>query len=88
VAQNASVAPDQHDDATRGYDRVVVHGKELLCRTEPILGTRIKSRVCLTRAQLQAQQEAARKYIETLQRNQGAVVGGVPIVGGPMGAGR
>ncbi len=88
ISQSASAALRQSDSTTDGYDRVVVHGKQLFCRTESISGSRMKQRVCLTEAQLQAQREAARQYLETLQRDSG-VAGAVnplgPLMGGPMG---
>jgi hypothetical protein len=79
TSQSASTAR-QKDDATLGYDRVVVQGKELFCRTEATPGTRITTRICRTRAQLEAQQEAARQYIDSAQRNAGASGTGQPAM--------
>jgi hypothetical protein len=83
-SQSASTAP-QKDDPTDGYDRVVVEGKELFCRTEATPGTRIRNKVCRTRAELEAQQEAAKQYIDSAQRNAGATGAGQPAMlpGGP-----
>jgi hypothetical protein len=88
MSQSASAAPQKGDNTSGGYTRVVVHGKELFCRTEAITGTRMEHRICLTQAQLEARQEAARQYLETLQRDAG-VAGAVnplgPMMGGPTG---
>jgi hypothetical protein len=71
--------PQTDDNTSRGYDLVVVEGKVLFCRTEAITGSRMMHRVCLTQAQLQVRQNAARHFIETLERNQGAIPGGTLI---------
>jgi hypothetical protein len=78
TSQTASVAAQKDDDATRGYQRVVVEGQELFCRREAAPGSRITSRVCRTRAELEAQQEAARQYIDSAQRGAGATGTGQP----------
>jgi hypothetical protein len=78
TSQSASTASEKDDDATQGYQRVVVEGKELFCRSEAEPGTRIKNRVCRTRAEVEAQQEAARQYIDAAQRSAGATGTGQP----------
>jgi hypothetical protein len=80
---SASTATRKSDDIALGYDRVVINGKQLFCRTEPITGTRISHKVCLTQAQLQARQDAARQFIETLQRNAGLGATGYGQMLGP-----
>jgi hypothetical protein len=48
-----------------GYDEVVIHGRKVYCQTEAPTGTRIQHRSCRTEAQLEAQQEAAQRLIQT-----------------------
>ncbi|HUN25855.1 MAG TPA: hypothetical protein VMU67_06055 [Steroidobacteraceae bacterium] len=68
TAQSASIAPPLDAVSYRGYQQVVVHGKVLFCGIEPRLGSHIETRtVCLTQAQLQAQQNNARHFIEKVQ---------------------
>jgi hypothetical protein len=82
--RSAPAAPPKDEVTVPGYDRVVVHGKELFCRTQPMPGSRIRERVCLTQAQLQAEQLNAQRLIESVER--GAAVGTqVPLLSGPMG---
>jgi len=52
--------------------RVVVNGEERFCRIEPVLGSRIlKQEVCLTQAQLQAEQQGAQQLFQDIQRRSG-----------------
>jgi hypothetical protein len=57
-----------------GYTRVVKSdGTELYCRSETDTGSRVaKSTVCLTAAQLQAQQQGSQDLINSLQDQAGA----------------
>ncbi len=85
ASSSASTTPEKADAATRGYDRVVVRGKTLFCRTEPIPGSHMRQRVCLTEAQLQVQQQSAQRLIEQMQRAAGSGGQSTMMQQGPMG---
>ncbi len=86
LASLSAPAVPEKDDAPLGYDRVIVHGKKLYCRTEGVTGSRLeKFRVCLTPDQLQAAQAKAKGAIEATAR--AAAAGGqVPLMCGAMGS--
>lgn len=81
--QSASTAAQKEQVVTvRGYRRVVINGQERYCRIETPTGSRVKKgEVCLTRAQLQAEQDSSRQLIENLQRWSG-LAGAPPLIMG------
>jgi hypothetical protein len=55
--------------AYAGYTRVVMSGKELYCRNDVATGSHLERHtICLTPAQLAAQQAKAQDYIESVER--------------------
>ena len=53
-----------------GYTRVVISGQELYCRNDVATGSRTERHtVCLTHAQVAAQQVKAQDYIDQVQRS-------------------
>jgi hypothetical protein len=58
------------------YTRVVINGQELYCRNDMAAGSRAERHtVCLTSAQVAAQEVRAQSYIENVQRS--GALGGV-----------
>ena len=57
----ATVAPGALPDAVREGDR-------LICRTESVVGTNRRQRVCMTAAQRQAQREQSRDLLDGMNR--------------------
>jgi hypothetical protein len=49
-----------------------------VCKTSPVIGTRVPSRICMTRAEWVARSEADRRDLETAQRNGLATCGTKP----------
>jgi hypothetical protein len=68
ASQSASAAPQKDEATPHGYDLVLVHGKRLFCRMQPVTGTRFRQKVCLTKAQLQAEQDNTQRFIQNVQR--------------------
>lgn len=70
--------------ALAGYQRVVVKGQELFCRYEVVTGSLIKQETCLTRSQLQAEQQAAQQAVRQAQQYSStcAAAGGLVPGGG------
>lgn len=60
------VAPEDMDD----YQRVNAQGASvgLICKREPVVGTRLSKRTCSTAAQREAAREQARIGLEEVQR--------------------
>lgn len=60
------VAPEDMDD----YQRVNAQGASvgLICKREPVVGTRLSKRTCSTAAQREAAREQARAGLEEVQR--------------------
>jgi hypothetical protein len=52
-----------------GYRRVVKNGQELFCRNEIVTGSNIKQQTCLTRAQIEAQQNNSQQYLQNNTHN-------------------
>jgi hypothetical protein len=50
-----------------GYRQVVRNGQTLYCRTEKVTGTLFQEENCLTQAQMQAQEEDARRFAHDVQ---------------------
>ncbi len=64
-----AVAPADKVDASlvkAGYSPLIRHGQVLYCRNEIITGQRIATRVCLTAAQLQGEQQNVREAKDLL----------------------
>jgi hypothetical protein len=76
-SQSAS-APPKDDSLMSGYDRVIVQGHPVYCRREATPGSRVTSRVCRTREELEAEQAAAKQYIDSAQRSAGVSDTGQP----------
>jgi hypothetical protein len=77
AAANARAAIPSAAPAARGkqasstlkdYQRVVVNGQAYFCRYEVVTGSLIKQQVCLTRAQLTAQRQAAQRFVQRAQQ--------------------
>ncbi|HEY2591660.1 MAG TPA: hypothetical protein VGI35_08735 [Steroidobacteraceae bacterium] len=70
-----------------GYRRVVVNGDERFCRTDPEPGSRVqKHTVCLTRNELDAEQDRSRDLMNNLSRQSGTNTGSRGNMGNmPMG---
>ena len=69
-----------------GYRRVVVNGEERFCRTDTEPGSRVqKHTVCLTRNELDAQQDRSRDFIDSLSRQSGTYSGSRGMGNMPMG---
>lgn len=47
-----------------GYQRVVVKGQALFCKYQSVTGSRIRQRTCLTRSDLQAQENRAQEFLQ------------------------
>jgi hypothetical protein len=80
ATQNVLPGPLPQLPATRGnyggYTRIVISGQELYCRSDMAAGSRAERHtVCLTPAQVAAQQVRAQSYIENVQRS--GALGGV-----------
>ncbi len=87
LAAAASAATRSNDDVTaRGYDVVVVKGRKLFCRTQSTTDSHIKRTVCLTLAQLKAEQENTRQLLEGMQRADAAGQQVTMSCGGATGA--
>jgi len=83
-AQIGSTPPQQI--TINGYRRTVVNGQERFCRSEKMLGSHIQMKeVCLTRAQVQAEQESTQRFIENVQRTGGVTGTNPAIIGGAVG---
>jgi hypothetical protein len=74
LPQSTSAAPQsapavaQNEDATRGYDRVVINGKRLFCRSEAVTGMRINQRVCFTQDELETAQKNTQQLMLGIER--------------------
>ncbi len=69
TAPAPAVAPADKVDASlvkAGYSPLIRHGQVLYCRNEIITGQRIATRVCLTAAQLQGEQQNVREAKDLL----------------------
>jgi hypothetical protein len=72
--QNA-VSP-KGEVVVQGYRQEVVNGQPVYCRADLVTGSRTqKDKVCLTKAQLLAEQARAQQFIMDVQRS-GAIGGG------------
>ncbi len=57
-----------------GYQRIVVNGRELYCRNDKATGSHTeRNAVCMTEAQVKAEQLRARMLIEELDRRTGSI---------------
>ena len=56
--------PKQVPVSFRGYQRVVVKGQALFCKYQSVTGSRIRQRTCLTRSDLQAQENRAQEFLQ------------------------
>jgi hypothetical protein len=52
----------------RGYRPASVSGTQVYCRSEAVTGTSFRSTICLTAAQIQAEQEQTRASLDTMDR--------------------
>jgi hypothetical protein len=52
----------------RGYRAVSINGTRVYCRSEAVTGTSFRSTVCLSAAQIQAEQEQTRASVDTIER--------------------
>lgn len=67
--------------ATEGYTRVVKDGRELYCRPDEVLGSRVSREVCRTAAEL----ENARRNSDDYMRGVQNAAGEPAIPTGPLG---
>jgi hypothetical protein len=65
----AVAAGQQRPISFPGYRRVVANGQELFCRYEAATGSNIKQEVCVTRAQLENQQNDAQNALQNSLQN-------------------
>jgi hypothetical protein len=74
----------QHPASFPGYTRVVDNGKEMFCRYETPTGSQIRQQTCVTRAQLEAEQNDAQQSLQNaLQRSTACTAGyGGTLAGG------
>lgn len=82
VPATASAAVQKDKSATpRGYRRAVVNGQELFCRKDAVTGSRAeRPEICLTREQLDAEQESSQQFIQRVQ--QSGTINDRPCMGG------
>jgi hypothetical protein len=74
-------APPKGEVLVQGYRKVVVNGEPVYCRDDLATGSRIvRDPVCLTQAQLQAEQATAQQFIQAVQRL-GSFGGNTPMQG-------
>jgi hypothetical protein len=79
-----AAVPLKREVLAPGYREVVVNGQLLYCRSDLASGSRAeKNVVCLTKAQLLAEQARAQQFIQDVQRSGAIVGGGMP--GGMQG---
>src|SRR5215472_14185113 len=73
----AAAAPKKDLQAVpEGYRRVMIGGEERFCTTDPETGSRIKKDVvCLTRDELNAQQDSTRDFMKNQTRQDGTYTG-------------
>lgn len=84
----SATAQDTAFKAPPGYRRKVVSGKEMYCREDAVMGSRVeKHEVCLTQQQL-ASGDTGEDAYEKLQNGQGAPAGGGNPVGNTETGGR
>ena len=50
--------------------------EELVCHSEPLIGTNIKTKVCRTKAQIEADRTEQRQNLERMQSSQGPTMHG------------
>ena len=77
-ARPTAVAGQKRDNRPipEGYRRFVVNGEERFCRTDTEPGSRVNKRtVCLSRNELDAQQDRSRDFINNLSRQSGTYTG-------------
>jgi hypothetical protein len=80
------VVPPKGEVVVEGYRQVLVNGQPVYCRDELATGSHLKKdQVCLTKAQLLAEQARAQQFIQDVQRS-GAIGGGgsTMVQGGVM----
>jgi len=73
----AAAAPKKDlQPVPEGYRRVMIGGEERFCTTDPETGSRIKKDVvCLTRDELNAQQDNTRDFMKNQTRQDGTYTG-------------
>ena len=73
----AAAAPKKDlQPVPEGYRRVMIGGEERFCTTDPETGSRIKKDVvCLTRDELNAQQDSTRDFMKNQTRQDGTYTG-------------
>jgi hypothetical protein len=77
AAAAAAAAPKKDSgQVPEGYRRVMIGGEERFCTTDPETGSRIKKDVvCLTRDELNAQQDNTRDFMKNQTRQDGTYTG-------------
>jgi hypothetical protein len=84
VAASAAT-PTEKLKIPEGYEREVVNGEVRYCRDDVDTGSRLAhTKVCLTAAQLQANQDGSQAIMNQLQNRNGI---GATMTGGPQGMG-
>lgn len=83
----ATAASTDQKPIPYGYTRTVVNGVEKFCRVDTYTGSRTeKSKVCLTRLQLDEMQNTSTNFIQDVQRRGGtSSQNTTPGQGGAMG---
>jgi hypothetical protein len=76
AAAAPSSGPSDAELRARGYRPASINGTRVYCRSEAVTGTSFRSTVCLTAAQLQAEQQQTRASLDTMDRVQPIDCGG------------
>jgi hypothetical protein len=86
VAPATALAAGQqkHPTSFPGYTRVVDNGREMFCRYETPTGSQIRQQTCVTRSQLESEQNDAQQTLQnSLQNSQTCTAGyGQGLAGG------
>jgi hypothetical protein len=81
----SAATPTEKLKIPEGYEREVVNGDVRYCRDDVDTGSRLAhTKVCLTAAQLKANQEGSQEMMNQMQNRNGI---GATMTGGPQGMG-
>lgn len=61
--------PELASEAGRAPSLKQVEGQRMICRVEPVTGTRLNRKVCLTAEQWEQLEAEGKRFLETIQRN-------------------
>jgi hypothetical protein len=81
----SAATPTEKIRIPSGYTKVTANGEDRYCRDDVDTGSRVQhTRVCLTKAQLEASQNGTQDILNTLQNRNGI---GATSTGAPQGMG-